>query len=95
MGLKFVLLLKLTQSGRDSLQDAGALIAEVPKVLAEYNAKGDAHFTQGQYDAVVAGECESQEVLTGLAAWINESGSFSTETLPGVEPTLIKPLKHN
>lgn len=50
--------------------------------------------TYGRYDAAIVGGCSDQTVLTGVVAWINEQGYFSTETLIGVDPTTFEARKH-
>lgn len=84
-GVPFLVLLTLTDQGRNQAENAAANLEPAERHLEELGGQADRiAMTFGQYDAFVAGIGADQDVLTNFAAWISEQGYFSTQTLIGV-----------
>jgi len=86
--LPFLMLLTLTAHGRISeVEGAADKLQAAEKMLEEIGGKVVAKWmTFGQYDAFIAGTAKGMDALTNFAAWMNEQGFFSAQTLLGVEP---------
>jgi uncharacterized protein with GYD domain len=84
--INFVLLLKLTDDGRRSVDQAVASLEGMGAVIGDLGG-GISSWTMtlGEYDAAAMAHLDSLESVASLASWIASRGFFTSETLIGAE----------
>jgi uncharacterized protein with GYD domain len=101
--LHFLMLLNMTPQGRVSVVETAAdKLDAAEKILEKIGGKVVMTcMTFGQYDGFIAGYVAHESKMAAIdgvmnfAAWVNEQGFFSTQTIIGANPKSYTRGKHN
>ncbi len=92
----YILLVRFTQKGRESIKDGPARIEAARKTLESLGGEiRSIHLTLGQYDSVAVVEAPDDEALARFSIVVGAKGNVQIESLRAFDEKQYKSLSSN